>query len=225
MRTKWKIAVAAALALPLMAVSANAGAGNKKQNNFYKTSITGSLLVQQGDNYKKEKFKTNDTIQAVIDQLGKSDWKAKDCEIIMQIPDRDDPIGHIQWWIYHKEGRNSAHKARIDGMISLKEGPGYASVATRKFSAKGDNEKARVEFVKGAFMVNASGYMLDAVIEGRVDVGLKGVKTIAFLNQFKLRTSGQVVDDAGNPGKINVQAKGRISNEDMNNAQDVTPAG
>jgi hypothetical protein len=225
MKNAWKIIACAALALPLMAVSANAGAGNKKQNNFYKISITGSLLVQQGDDYKKEKIKTNEVIQAVIDQLGKGEWKEKDCEIIMQIPDRDDPIGHIQWWIYHKEGRNSAHKAIIDGMISLDEGAGYASVVSRKFTAKGDNEKARAEFVKGAFMVNASGYMLDAVISGKIDVGLKGVKTIAFLNQFKLRSSGQMVDGAGNPGKINVQAKGRISNEDMNNAQDVTSAG
>jgi len=232
MKAEWKIIACAALALPLLAVSADARGTKKKQNNYYKTSITGYLYNQKGDEFKKEKIKTDEVIQAILVQIGKKDvWKAKSCDIIMQFGDNEDSLATISWWLYHKD-KTVPQKVRIDGMIGLTKGATYSAVVRRKFTAKGDNEKASWQFVFADFMVNASGYKMDASLAGSTDVTIKGLKdgdesknvvTPGYLNNLKLRTSGAMVTGDDDPGSVDVKVKGRISNADMEEANEFTP--
>jgi hypothetical protein len=232
MKTEWKIIACAALVLPLLAVSADARGTKKKQNNYYKTSITGYLYNQKGDDYKKEKIKTDDVIQAMLAQIGKEDaWKAKNCDIIMQFGDNEDSMASISWWLYHKD-KTVPQKVRIDGMIGLTKSATYSSVVRRKFTAKGDNEKANWQFTFADFMVNASGYKMNGSLSGSTDVTIKGLKggneakngvATGYLNNLKLRTSGAMVTGDDDPGSVDVKVKGRISNASMEEAQDVTP--
>jgi len=221
MKTTWKIAALAALVFPLTALSANAA--KKKPVNYYKTSITGYMYVQTSDDYKKEKLKTNDVIDWVIAQLGLEDeWKAKDCEIVMELSTDDDALSLINWWIHHKD-RSTTQKARIDSMIALEKSARYASAIKIKFTAKNDNEKAQSEFVFADFSVDADGNQITASVEGSADISLRGVNTLPFLENAKVKSQGQMVANGSEPGSIDVKVKGKISNDDFDDAQDVTP--
>jgi len=223
MKSAWKIAAAAVLALPLMAVSANARDHHKtnknKQNNYYKASITGNVLVQNGDDYKKEKIKTDDVISALLAKTGLT-WSVKKCDLIMQIGPNEDALDKVQWWLFTKDGKTTK-KIYVTGLVNV-EGGDYV-VYKRKYSAKGDNEKVRSEFTEAYFEVDTPQMNMEVYPVGTADVTIKGVKTMPYLNNVKLRTKGSGSTGADAPLTIELKVKGRISNSTFEGATDVTP--
>ncbi len=215
----------AAFVLPLMAITANAKqTNNKKQNNYYKATVTGQVYVQdEGDDYSADRFKTNDLIGHLLKATGwDGDWNVKDCDLVMQLPDHDDSLVSVNWWLYHKKGKVS-HKVNVTGYVSLFKTEDYVSVVKRKYTGKGDNEKARWEFAYATVDFEADTFRGEGTVAGTTDVTLKGMNSVhPYLNNVKLRSSGQF-SAYGRPGKIDLKIKGRVTNAAMEDAKDLTP--
>ena len=206
----------AAFALPMMALTANATPANKKQkqNNYYKTSITATVLTQKGDNYSKSKVKTNDVLAAILQDRGLN-WNVKKCEIVMELgPDEVVP-GNTSWWIFYKDGKTTL-KTPINGYI--KDYSTNYIVYKRKYTAKGDNMKVGSEFSDAKISVKSNTLTMWANLSGTTDLTIKGWKAIPYLNNAKYRASGNGATKGYDPVKMDVKVKGRVSNGDFESA-------
>jgi hypothetical protein len=198
----------AAFALPMMALTANATPGNSKQNNYFKGSITATVLIQKGDSYSKSKVKTNDILAAILQDRGLN-WNAKKCEIIMQLGPEEDVPGNTSWWIYYKDGK-TAMKTPINGYI--KDYSTNYVVYKRKYTAKGDNKKVGSEFSNAKVSITSDTLNMWANLSGTADLSIKGWKTNPYLNNAKYRASGNGSTKGYDPVEMSFKVKGRVPN-------------
>ena len=204
----------AAVVLPMMALTANATPANKKQNNYYKTSITATVLNQDGDDYTQSKVKTNDVLAAILQDRGLN-WNVKKCEIIMELGTDEDVPGNTSWWIYCKDGKTTL-KTPINGYI--KDSSTDYIVYKRKYAPKGDNKKVHSEFSNATISIKSGLLTMWANISGTADLTIKGWNTEPYLNNAKYRSSGNGATKGDAPVQMSFKVKGRVTNSAFESA-------